>query len=168
MSPLVCLVWEVSPACIVLPGPRLCGRAGEWLKSWAYKIAHVADVAREGALVQVAAIPGVDEELDGPAQGVERAREAARLAPQAGQIVAQLGIVGFNSVRLALAGCDSVAARVVDERVIGREIVGVVLGRLGAALHELLQWLCSGSVVRSHSTSQPRMQRVARSTSVTT
>ena len=55
--------------------------------------------------------------------------------------MAQLGVVGLDRVRLALARRDGVAARIVDKRVLGREIVGVVLGGLGAALHELLQGL---------------------------
>ena len=53
--------------------------------------------------------------------------------------VAQFGVVRLDGVRLALARGDGVLARLVHERVIGREIVGVVLGGLGAAFHELLQ-----------------------------
>jgi hypothetical protein len=116
-------------------------RRREWLTSWAHEISDVAGIAREGTLVELAPVPGVDEELDGPAQGVDRAREAAGFARQAGQIVAQLGVVGLDRVRLALAGRDGVAARIVDKRVIGREIVGVVLGGLGAARDDLLQLL---------------------------
>jgi hypothetical protein len=91
--------------------------------------------------VQLAAVPGVDEELDGPTQGRKRPREAAGFARQAGQIVAQLGVVGLDRVRLALAGRDSMVAGIVHEPVIGLEIVGVVLSGLGAALEDLLQLL---------------------------
>jgi hypothetical protein len=56
--------------------------------------------------------------------------------------VAQFGVVRLDRVGLTLARCDGVLARIVHERVIGREIVGVALGGLRAALHELLQGLC--------------------------
>src|SRR5919197_5659860 len=52
--------------------------SGEWLKLMTYEIADVAGIAREGALVQLAAVPRMDEELDGTAQGVDGSREAAR------------------------------------------------------------------------------------------
>jgi hypothetical protein len=73
------------------------------------QIHDVAGVAREGPLVQLAAVPAVDEELDGPAQSLDRAREAARAAAQARQVVPHLGVVGLAGGRLALAGRDGVA-----------------------------------------------------------
>ena len=84
-----------------------------------YEIADVAGVAGEGAPVELAPVPGMHEELDRMAQGVDRAREAARAATQTRQIVAQLGIVGLDAVGLALARRDGVCARIVDERLIG-------------------------------------------------
>ena len=43
----------------------------EWLTWWPYKIADVAGVAGEGPLVELTAIPSVDEELDRAAQRVD-------------------------------------------------------------------------------------------------
>ena len=54
---------------------------GEWLKLMTYEIADVAGVAGEGAPVELAPVPGMHEELDRMAQGVDRAREAARRGP---------------------------------------------------------------------------------------
>jgi hypothetical protein len=36
----------------------------EWLTWWSYIIQEMGSVAREGTLVELAAVPGVDEELD--------------------------------------------------------------------------------------------------------
>src|SRR5919108_2178764 len=94
-----------------IPARGLCTMllcAGEWLRLLTYEIADVARIAREGALVQLAPVPGVHEELDRTAQGVDRAREAARAAAQTRQIVTQLGIVGLDAVGLTLARRDSV------------------------------------------------------------
>ena len=60
----------------------------EWLTGWPHKITDVVGVAREGALVQLTAVPGMDEKLDGAAQGGDGAREAAGAATQTSQIVA--------------------------------------------------------------------------------
>ena len=51
---------------------------GEWLRVLTYEVAHVRNIAGEGALVELTTVPGMDEELDRPVQGGERAREAAR------------------------------------------------------------------------------------------
>jgi hypothetical protein len=114
---------------------------GEWLKLLTYELADVAGIAGEGALVQLAAVPGMDEELDGTAQGVDGPREAARAAAQARQVMAQRGIVGLDAVGLALARCNGVVPRIVDQRLLSGEGVGVGLpGRL-CALDGLLQHL---------------------------
>ena len=42
----------------------------EWLKVWAYEIHDMALIGRIGAPMQLAAVPGIDEELDGAAQSV--------------------------------------------------------------------------------------------------
>jgi hypothetical protein len=138
----LCLVRAASPGVAISAegddGVQT-GHVGEWLKSWAHEIHDVAGIAREGPLVQVAAIPGVPEELDGPLPGLKRTREAAGFACQAGQIGAQCGIVGLDGGGLALARRASRAAGIVDEPVLGLEIVGVRLGRVGTALDDLLQ-----------------------------
>ena len=111
----------------------------EWLKVLTYKLTHVASVARESAFVQLAAVPGVDEELDGATQGLDGAGEAARAAAQAGQVVAQLRVVGLDAVGLALARRDGVTPGPVDQRRVRWEGVGVVLLRRSRPLKRLLQ-----------------------------
>jgi hypothetical protein len=48
-----------------------------------YEIADVTGIAGAGPLVQLAAVPRMDEDLDGPAQDVNGPREAARAAARA-------------------------------------------------------------------------------------
>jgi hypothetical protein len=50
------------------------------------EVADVAGVAGKGALVQLAAAPGMDEALDRAAQGLDRVREAAGAATPAREI----------------------------------------------------------------------------------
>ena len=104
-----------------------------------YEVAYMRGIAGEGALVELAPVPGMDEELDRTAQGVDRAREAARAAAQARQVVAQFGIVGLDTVGLTLAWRDGVPSGIVDQPLIGGEGVGGVLLRWGRALDGLLQ-----------------------------
>ena len=40
-------------------------RPREWLSLWAHEIHDMAGIGRVGPLVQLAAVPGIDEELDG-------------------------------------------------------------------------------------------------------
>src|SRR5438067_1817268 len=111
----------------------------EWLRVLTYEVADMRGIAGEGALVQLAAVPGMHEELDSAPQGRDRAREAAGAAPQARGIVAQLGIVGLDAIGLTLARRDGVGAWIVDKRLIGGEGVGVVLLRRDRTLKGLLQ-----------------------------
>ena len=89
--------------------------------------------------MELAAVPGIDEELDGAAQGVDGPREAPRPAGEAGQIVAQLGVIRLDGVRLALSRGDGVLAGIVDQPAVGREGIGVVLAGLWTPLDEVLQ-----------------------------
>ena len=89
--------------------------------------------------MQLAAVPGIDEELDGAAQSVNGTGEAPRLAGEAGQGVAQRGVIRLNGVGLALSWGDGVLAGIVDQPCVGREGIGVVLVGLGTPLDEVLQ-----------------------------
>jgi hypothetical protein len=89
--------------------------------------------------MQLAAVPGADEELDGAAQGGDGPREAPRLAGEAGQVVAQFGMIRLDGLRLALPRGNGVLAGIVDQPVVGWEGSGVVVAGLGAALEEGLQ-----------------------------
>lgn len=53
-------------------------------------------------LVQLSLIVAVDEELDGPPQGVNTPGEAARATGQTSQVVTQVGIAAFHRIGLAL------------------------------------------------------------------
>jgi hypothetical protein len=99
----------------------------------------MALIGRIGAPMELAAVPGIDEELDGAAQGVEGTREAPRRAGEAGQVVAQLGVIRLDGVRLALSRGDGVLAGIVDQPVVGREGIRVVLVGLWTPLDEVLQ-----------------------------
>ena len=88
--------------------------------------------------MQLAAGPGIDEELDGAAQGGDGTREAPRLAGEAGQVVAQFGVIRLDGVRLALSWGDGVLAGIVDQPFVGWEGIRVVLSGPGAPLEEVL------------------------------
>jgi hypothetical protein len=60
--------------------------------------------------MQLAAVPGTDEELDSAAQGVDGPREAPRRAGEVGQVVAQFGVIRLDGVRLALTRGDGALA----------------------------------------------------------
>jgi acyl-CoA reductase-like NAD-dependent aldehyde dehydrogenase len=69
---------------------------GEWLESWADELKDVRSVLGVLVAIELATVPGIDEELDRIAQRLERARETAGLARQTRQIVPQLGIIAFD------------------------------------------------------------------------
>src|ERR671935_269363 len=110
------------------PPPAISVNTGQWLKLLTYEIADVARIAREGALVQLAPVPGMHEELDRTAQGLERAREAARAAAQTRQIQAQRLTPGGRVVavgrRLRRVGARAALAQ-----------VALAPGRIAPVLH---------------------------------
>jgi len=69
--------------------------------------------------IELAAVPSKDKEFDGTAQGLNAARETARTAGQAGQIVTQFGIVAFDTEGLALVGHGRMDTRCVEQRAVG-------------------------------------------------
>ncbi len=97
---------------------------------------------RKGEFVKLAAVPGKDKKLEGTAKRVNTARETTRLARQAGQIVAEFGIVALDGVGLAFVGQGVMVARIVDQRLVER--VGfrvVLLSLLRAAVKDRLHRL---------------------------
>ena len=98
------------------------------------------------AAEELAAIPGVDKEREGVPQGGEGASEAARAATQARQVVAQLRVVGFDGIRLALIRQRDMVAGIVDEIDVARIGVGVLPLRTQRAVEQRLQarWLPVG------------------------
>jgi len=66
---------------------------------------------------------------------MDTAGETAGTARQAGQIVTQLGIIGFDRVGLGFAGRDVVPTRIVDQAVVGFQGVTEV----GLSLRSIIQ-----------------------------
>src|SRR5260221_14264813 len=113
--------------------------AGEWLKSWINEVGEGGGVLGMRAAEELAAVPGVDEELDRVAECLEGAGEAARAPPQAGQIVTELSVVGLHRRGLARVGQRLVLAGVVHQVGVGPQLVRVVLLSLRRVIDEGLQ-----------------------------
>jgi len=79
----------------------------EWLPSYPYEIDDVTDVGRIVVFVELAGVPGVDEQRDRLAKGGKGAGEATAATPQTSEIVPQFGVIAFDAVRLALAGATA-------------------------------------------------------------
>ena len=63
----------------------------------------------------MAMVEAIDEQADRTVEGIRAARETARLASQARQVMTQLGIVGFNRVGIGLAFGDFIATEMEPE-----------------------------------------------------
>ena len=111
----------------------------EWLKSWISEVGEGGGVLGMRAAEELAAVPGVDEELDRVAQRLDGAGEAARAPPQAGQIVTELSVVGLHRRGLARVGQRLVLAGVVHQVGVGPQLVRVVLLSLRRVIDEGLQ-----------------------------
>jgi hypothetical protein len=118
-----------------------CAKGGEWIKSWVYEITHMSRIGRIEALVHLAAVPSKDKELDGGPESLEGAGEAARAADEAGKVVTQHRVVGFNGIGLGLAGGGEMMAGIVDQGVVDRQVVGVVALCLRGAVKDGLHGL---------------------------
>jgi len=98
-------------------------------------------IGREAALMELTTIPSIGEELNGTAEGIQTARETARLASQPGQVMTEFSIVSLDRVGLGFVRESRVMAREVDQGVIGREVIGEVAFRLRAAVKDGLHSL---------------------------
>jgi len=87
---------------------------------------------------KLAAIPGEDEELEGGAERLTRARKTAGHPRQASEIMPEFGVVRFHAVGLGLIGQADMLPRIVDHVLVGDPRIGVVLHRAGRGIHERL------------------------------
>ena len=87
--------------------------------------------------MQLTLIPSMSKGFQIPVQPVETTREAPAAAGQPGQVVAQLGIVAFNGVCLALIKQGQMIASTIAQTIIQRELVAVILCRPGLIDHLL-------------------------------
>ena len=99
----------------------------------------MSGVGRMGQVIELTVVPAEDEQADGQAKGLVATRETAGAAGQTGQVMPQLSIVAFNAVGLALVAQGPMATGIVDQGMVGVEIVTVVLSSLGAAVEHGLQ-----------------------------
>ena len=103
-----------------------------------------------GATNELAAILGIDKELDRRVECGKRAGETAGTASQTRQIMSEFGIVAFDRIGLAFVGQGLMLAGVVDQVGVSGQLIRVILARGGRAIEQGLQafWLAvSGDVV---------------------
>lgn len=108
------------------------------------RVNEILDMSRiigKDTFRQLAAVPGEDKHFHGPPQRMNAARETTRFTRQTGQIVTQFGIVCLNRIRLAFVRERLMATRIVNQRVIGGEFVGIVSAGLGTAVQHGLHGL---------------------------
>jgi hypothetical protein len=113
----------------------------ECLKSWAHEIHNMGGIVGETLLVQLSAIETIHEEAQGTPQRPRAARKATGFASQTSQIMAQLGIVGFDRVGLRFALRDFVSSTVIPQPLIGLERITVIPAGPGCLIHNLLKGL---------------------------
>ena len=87
---------------------------------------------------ELAAIPGEDEELEGGAERLTRARKTAGRPRQASEILPEFGVVGFHAVGLRFVGQADMLARIVDHILVGDPRIRGVLRRTRRGIHECL------------------------------
>jgi len=68
----------------------------EWLNSWGSELKDVGGVVRVFLFVKLPGVEGKEEKDQGVTQRIRTTGETARLSRQAGQIVAQFGIISFH------------------------------------------------------------------------
>ena len=120
---------------------RQRARRREWLRRRVDELKDVGGVLGMRATEELAAIPGVDKELNRVTECVQRTGETARPSGEAPQVMAQLGIAAFDGVRLAFVGQGRMLAGVVDEVGVGGQLVRIVLARGGGGVEQRLQAL---------------------------
>jgi hypothetical protein len=88
--------------------------------------------------MQLTPIETIHEELQGRLQGFGTARETTRAARQAGQIMAQFGVVGFDRVGVGFAFRNFIPAKVIPQTVIGFKRIAVITLGFRRFVHQLL------------------------------
>ena len=65
-------------------------------------------------VVELAAIPGKDKQLNGSVQGMNATRKAARFTHQAGKIVTEFSVYAFHPIGFALVRHGRMDTRRID------------------------------------------------------
>jgi hypothetical protein len=73
------------------------------------------------------AVPSKDKQFYRRPQSMNRTGKTAGFTDQTRQVMAQFGIIGFNRVGLALIGQGLVLAGIINERIIGRKLVRILV-----------------------------------------
>jgi hypothetical protein len=89
-------------------------------------------------LIQLALVEAIHKELQRSFQGFWAARKAARATGQTSQIVAQLGIIGFDREGLCLPLRDFRHTLVIPQPIVDIKSIAVIAPGLGCFIHHLL------------------------------
>lgn len=95
-------------------------------------------IARKALLVQLALIEAVHEKLQGSLQCFRTARKTARATCEPSQVMAQLGVVGFNRIGVCLALGDFIDAPVIPQALIDIKSIAVIAFGLRGFVYHLL------------------------------
>ena len=99
-------------------------------------------ISRIALPIELTTVETIDEQAQGTLQRIGTPRETARRTSQTGQVVAQLGIVGFHRVGVGFTFRNFVLAEVIPQVVIGIECITVILLGLRHIVYQLLNgWL---------------------------
>ena len=99
-------------------------------------------IGRVQLLVELSPVITVDKYTQGALQCVRATRETARRSGQAGQVVAQLGVVAFHRIGIGFAFRNFISAKVIPQAIICIKCVTVILLGLGRIVYHLLNsWL---------------------------
>jgi hypothetical protein len=103
----------------------------------------VSRVGRVKLLIELSSVVTIDKQTQGTLQRIGTTREAARRSCQTGQVVAQLGVVSFNRVRVGFAFRNFISAKVIPQTRIGIQGIAVILFGLGRIVYHFLNTLLS-------------------------
>jgi len=99
-------------------------------------------IGRVQLLVELSPVVAVDKNTQGALQCGRATRETVRRSGQAGQVVAQLGVVSFHRIGIGFAFGNFISAKVIPQAVIRIKCVTVILLGLGRIVyHSLDSWL---------------------------
>jgi len=92
-----------------------------------------------GLAVELATVPDVDKKLDGTAEGIDRAGEAAGTTGKASQVVAEFGIHALHAIGFTFIGHGRVRTWGVEQGLVGSQQIAVVPHCLGTGIQHSLQ-----------------------------
>jgi len=98
----------------------------------------MSGVVGKTLLMQLASIEAIHEQLQCGFQSFRATGKTARTARQAGQVMAQFGVIPFDRVGIGFTFGDFVHAPVIPQAIIGFKGVGVIALGLRSFVHQLL------------------------------